>query len=324
MSQACSFSAMTRTRWRTVLPAVLLTVGSCGSSNTVDDTSGTQPNTSAAGVASTSTAPATVSVRVLEDALAATRRVVAGRFDLGRTTTLTTGDTVTLRYQGEFDRSSMRLGAAQTFEGSKRLLDSLAAAGAGTILDVTKFRIYTLRDDTVIYVGPSTDGGDPATWIKYDQAAIDRLSPDSAVRLGDLLVMMLDSVTFTNSATVETLARASVNGKTLDAYRTTVEGATVVAELGNSAVRNLKVTELLDRITTKVPAVAYLDGGQLVRLSLDLTPLYAELVQLSGNPTAEAALKTTKTVVSEFTLVESAAAGSIQFTVPDPSKVRVA
>jgi hypothetical protein len=315
---------MPRARRVALLLAVSLMVGSCGSSNTVDEESSDAPTSTSATDIASSIVPAGVSTPVLADALAATRRIAAGRYDLRRTSTLTTGDSVSLRYQGDFDRTSMRLTSLQTFEGSKRLLDALAAASnSGATIDMNKMRIHTLRDDKVVYVGPSPDGADPTIWFKYDQAAFDRLSPDSAVVLGELLVMMIDSVAFTKGAKVETLPRVNVNGKAVDTYRTTVEGVSVVAELGNSAIRSLKVAELLDRITTEVPAVVSVDSGRVVRLSLDLTSLYAELVKLSGNPSADTALKSTKSVVSEFTLTETVAAGSITFTVPDPAKVRV-
>ena len=266
-----------------------------------------------------------MSIKVLEDALATTRRFQAGRFEVARTTTLTTNDSVTLRYQGEFDRSTTRLATVQTFAGSKRLLDAIAAAsGSGANVDVAKSKIYTLRDDKVIYVGPSPDGTDPQTWLKYDQAALERVSPDTAVQLNELLVLVIDAVTFTKNATVEKLPRADINGKTSDVYRATVDGVSVLAELGNSLIRNLKATQLVGQITAPVPATAYIENGRLIRLTLDLSLLHADLVKLSGNVTAEAALKTTKSTTSEFTLLESSPPGSIKFTVPEPAKVRVA
>jgi hypothetical protein len=310
------------------LVVVALIVAGCGSSDnstTPSLTFGVDP-TGTTMATTTTTAAAVVTITTLEEALATTRRIAAGRFELLRTTTLTTEDNLTLRFEGSFDRSSMRLSAVQTYSGSKRLLDALAAqSGAGTPVDFTKSRITTLRDDNVVYVGPSLDGGEPPTWLKYDQAALDRLSPDSAVQItGDLLVMMIDSVAFVRGASVETLSRADVNGKTVDAYRTTVTGVSIIAELGNSVVRTLHLADLANRITAAVPAVAYIDSGRIVRLTLDLMPLYADVVKLSGNPSADLVLKSTKSSTSQFTLTESAAAGTIPFTLPDPAKVRAA
>ena len=56
-------------------------------------------------------------------------------------------------------------------------------------------------------------------------------------------------------------------------------------------------------------------------MDLGLMPLYIQLVELSSDATARAALKVTKVVTSEFNLIEVAPAGSIVINVPDPATV---
>ena len=208
-----------------------------------------------------------------------------------------------------------------TYAGSVGIMSALAAATNRSFSETSDAKYVTIRAGRVSYVGLTKSTGspldiaEPESWVSFDQG------PTGDEQQADRFMMLIENAYLSEDPPIEPLAQVLINDKLVDVYRTTVEGSILVEELGNSVLRNLKVNDFFDEITVQIPATVYVDNGKVIRLSLDLMPLYIQLVELSSDATARAALKVTKVVTSEFNLIEVAPAGSIVISVPDPATV---
>jgi hypothetical protein len=176
----------------------------------------------------------------------------------------------------------------------------------------------------VAYVGPSPDGTEPLKWFKYDNAAFDRLTPEALLRLGSELVPLVDVIAPTVTATFTPKSTEILNGTPVTRHTTTIKGASVVAELGNSLLGALAVTpKVIGQLTTESPAVVDIDStGRVVRIQVDLKDLYLELVRINGSSAAAEGARLTSATSVEIVLTDLGTSQLI--ALPDPAKVETA
>lgn len=323
---ARSVPSLSRRQPTVALLVALLLAVSCASAKVTGGAIKASPiepitTTSSEAVSSTTALSPPLKAADLAAALKATQEISAGRFEVRRHVQIDPQEVLTNLYRGRFDRASKRRRTELTIAGSVGIVSALAAATNRSFSETSDAKFVTIRAGHVSYVGLTKSTGspldiaEPESWVSFDQG------PTGDEQQADRFMMLIENAYLSEDPPIEPLAQVLINDKLVDVYRTTVEGSILVEELGNSVLRNLKVDDFFDEITVQIPATVYVENGKVVRLLVDLMPLYTQLVELSSDATARATLKVTKVVTSEFNLIEVAPAGSIVINVPDPATV---